>query len=222
MGEIEKVVGQWIVNHVGMTTILILFVITGIFKITKIEINPIGWIISWLGNMFTKAVRKDIADFENKTNEKFKEIKVDRSAKIEELKRDYDQRFSVIREDLSNFEKRTDAVINGMVTETSKNCDLLKDRLDEVERSNDMQTVRQIKKHVFEFANSCLNKTRHTKEDFDNIIKENSIYQQLVEKYGLVNDVYKEDYKYIMKIYDKCKDEHSFLSDPDTYGTGGE
>jgi hypothetical protein len=85
--------------------------------------------------------------------------------------------------------------------------------MDQMEKSNDMQTVRQIKAHVLDFANSCLNGRKHTKQDFDNLIKENEDYEVLVKKYGLVNDVYTEDFHYIMKVYRKCMEERSFLRD---------
>ena len=44
-----------------------------------------------------------------------------------------------------------------------------------------------------------MNKVKHTKKDFDNIITENQDYEAFVEKYGLVNDVQTEDYEFIMK-----------------------
>ena len=62
MSEISKAVGQWIVNNVGWTVVIFLFVLSGLFKITKIELNPVGWILGWIGKNFTKDVRKDVAD----------------------------------------------------------------------------------------------------------------------------------------------------------------
>lgn len=191
MGEISKAVGQWIVGNLGWTAIIILFILSGVFKIAKIEINPLGWVVAWLGNAFTKGVRTDIAELKNDTE-----------AKIAEL-----------RADLDSFEDRTNRSIDGMKSGTSMNCELLKARLDEMEKSNDMQTARQIKAHVLDFANSCLNKRRHTKKEFDNIIRENEEYEALVKKYNLVNNVYTEDYNFIMKLYHKCQDENSFLRD---------
>jgi len=204
MSEIEKTVGQWIINHLGLSAIIALFLLSGIFKITKIEINPIGFIIGWIGKHFTKDVRKDVLDLKTETNVKFEEIKSENAAQINELK-----------QDLDSFETRTNMSINDMKQGTTNNCEMLKNRLDEMEKSNDMQTVRQIKAHVLDFANSCMNKRKHTKKDFDNIIDENTQYEMFVQKYGLVNDVYKEDFDFIMKIYHKCQEEGSFLSESD-------
>lgn len=213
MGEVSKAVGQWIVQNVGWTAIIVLFVLSGLFKIAKIEINPIGWLLSCIGNALTKGIRVDLANLRDETNTKFEEIKTDRAEKIEELKSDYDQKISELREDLETFESRTNADLEEVKTTASGTFDLLTERLNKMERSNDMQTVRQIKAHVLDFANACLNHRRHTKQEFDSIIKENEEYEELVKKYDLKNNVYAEDYQYILKLYHRCQDENSFLKD---------
>ena len=213
MGEISKAVGQWIVSNVGWTVIIFLFILSGLFKITKIELNPIGWIIGWIGKHFTQEVRKDVAEFKTETNDKFEEIKKDRAESIKDLKNDYNKQIADLRLDLDAFELKTNTSIDEMKSGTSRNCEILKSRLDLMEKSNDMQTVRQIKAHVLDFANSCMNKRKHTKMDFENIIKENQEYEELVKKYDLQNNVYAEDYAYIMKIYHHCQESNSFLKD---------
>ena len=202
MGEISKAVGQWIVGNVGWTAIVILFILSGLFKIAKIEINPIGWLVTWIGNALTKSIRVDLADLRTDTNTKFEELKTDYNDKIKELK-----------EDLETFENRTNVNMEEVKSKATGTFDLLSERLNEMERSNDMQTVRQIKAHVLDFANACLNHRRHTKQEFESILKENEEYEELVRKYNLKNNVYDEDYKYIVKIYHKCQDENSFLRD---------
>lgn len=215
MGEISKAVGQWIVSNVGWTAVIVLFILSGIFKIAKVEIDPAGAVIRWLGKKFTADVIKDVADLKKENQKKFEEVKTDRAAKIEELKNDYVSKISELRADLDSFETKTNSSIAEMKDGTVANCELLKKRLDAVEKSNDLQTVRQIKEHVFNFANSCISKRKHTRQDFDNIIKENAEYESLVKKHNLTNEVYDEDYKYILKVYDKCKEENSFLKGED-------
>ena len=194
MGELSKVVGQWIVANTGWAVIIVLLILTGLFKITKIEINPIGWVLGQIGNALNKPVRNDISA-----------LKAETTKQIDELKTEYNAKITDLREDLDGFE-----------TKSSETISSLKERIDMMEKSNDMQTVRQIKAHVLEFANSCLNKHKHTKKEFDNIIAENQEYEVLVSKYGLVNDVYTEDYAYILKIYHRCLEENSFLKDSET------
>jgi len=215
MSEISKAVGQWIVANVGWSVIIFLFILSGLFKIVKIEINPIGWLVGYIGKALTKDVRNDISELKTSTDQKFKDIQEDRISKIAELKSDYDQKIKDLREDLDAFESVAKEKLILVREESSMNCDHVTTRLDEMQRSNDMQTVRQIKAHVLDFANSCLNKHKHTKKDFDNIISENQEYEALVAKYGLVNDVYTEDFNYIMKVYHKCQEENSFLKESD-------
>lgn len=215
MSEITKAVGQWIVANVGWSVIIVLFILSSLFKITKCEIDPLGWVIGWIGKALTKDVRNDISELKQSTELKFKNIKEDRIAKIDELKTDYDEKISDLREDLDNFETTAKEKMIQLREESSMNCENVTKRLDQMQKSNDMQTVRQIKVHVLDFANSCLNGVKHTKQDFENIIKENEEYEELVSKYTLRNDVYTEDFKYIMKIYHECQEKHSFLKSND-------
>ncbi len=229
MSEISKTIGQWIVSNVGWSVLIFLFLLSGLFKITKIEINPLGWIIGWIGKNFTKDVRQDVADVKQSvealkanTNAQFEQVKRDREVKIDELKADYNNQISVLRTDLDAFEKRTDTSISELKKGTALNCEAMKKRIDEMEaatqKSNDLQTIRQIRAHVLDFANSCMNKRKHTKLDFENIMDENKQYKELIRKYDITNDVYTEDYEFIMKIYHKCQDEGSFLNESEHAG----
>ena len=191
MSEFLKPAGQWLSQNVPLSVAIVILIFSIFFKIPKKEVNILGWFIGWIGKAFTRVLRNDIQD----------------------MKADSNRQISELRSDLDAFEERTNTAIANIQTGTDMNCNMLKCRLDQMEKSNDMQTVRQIKAHVLDFANSCLNKRRHTKQDFENIIKENEEYEALVEKYNLKNDVYTEDYKYIMKVYHECQDKGSFLKD---------
>lgn len=192
MGEALKPVGQLIAQNVPLTVLAVIFLFSVFFKIPKKEIRPIEWFIGWLGKHFTRELRKDIQTMKDDSNKQIKDL----------------------RNDLDAFEERTNKAISDIQTGTTTNCETLKSKLALMERSNDMQTLRQIKAHILDFANSCMNKRRHTKQDFENIIRENEEYEHIVAKYDdITNDVYTEDYNYIMKIYHKCQDEGSFLKD---------
>lgn len=224
MSEVAKAVGQLMVNNLSMAAIIILFILSGLFRITKKELDPIGKITGWLGKKLTEDVKKDVAgvktDVENlktSTEGEFKKIKEDRSSKIEELKKDYNDQITSLKSNIDAFEERTNSSIDDIAKSTKKNCQDLKKRLNELEKSNiksnDLQTIRQIREHILDFANSCMNKRKHTKSEFEAIIEENAQYEELVKKYRIKNDVYKEDYEFIMKIYHKCQDEGSFLNE---------
>lgn len=78
----------------------------------------------------------------------------------------------------------------------------------------DKQRMSAIRSLVLDFSNSCLNGRRHTREEFDHVIAENHNYETLIARYGTSNDVYAEAYAYILRVYRKCLDRHSFLTTP--------
>ena len=195
--EFGKAIAQWMLSHVGLSIIIFLFILSCLFKLTKREIDPLGAVISWIGRKLTKDLRSD----------------------VEGMKSGTDTKISTLKTDLDNFEKKTSKDIDEIKKGTAKNCAELKVRLDQMEtaqqKSNDMQTVQTIRAHILDFANSCFNKRKHTKREFENIIDENTLYEELVRKYNIKNNVYKEDYDFIMKIYHQCQEEGSFLKEGD-------
>lgn len=64
---------------------------------------------------------------------------------------------------------------------------------------------------VLDFANSCRNNRRHTKDEFEYIIKLKSKYDDLLQQTGDKNGVFELEYEYILKLYKKCQDENDFL-----------
>lgn len=98
--------------------------------------------------------------------------------------------------------------------DTDANYASLEERISNTEKAVDMQRIGNIRTSVLNFANSCLNKRKHTKEEFEHILAENSVYDELVEKYNIRNEVYAESYAYIKRIYQRCLDRHDFLSVP--------
>ena len=213
MSEISKVIGQWVVNNAGWSIIIFLFVLSGVFKITKIEVNPIGWIVGWIGKNLTKDVRKDVAELKSSTTAKFAEVKVDRKAKIDELKNDYEAKVQTLKDDIDAFEERTNSLMDEMKTATAKNCEALQKRLNQMEKSNDLQSIRQIRAHILDFANSCMNGRNHTQKDFDNIFEEDKEYKKLVKKHKVTNARYKEDFDFIVAVYHRCLENNSFLKE---------
>lgn len=96
--------------------------------------------------------------------------------------------------------------------ETEDNFKAVKARQDAAERDSDLQRIAGIKSLILSFANSCMNNRKHTLEEFHHVLEENKIYEQLVEKLGVENDVYSESYAYIKRIYRKRMDKRDFLS----------
>lgn len=95
-----------------------------------------------------------------------------------------------------------------------KNVDELREDIADLRQDVDEQRMSSIRSLVLDFSNSCLNGRQHTKEEFDHILEENKIYEKLVEKYKIENDVYKEAIAYIKRIYRKRMDRRDFLTAP--------
>lgn len=70
----------------------------------------------------------------------------------------------------------------------------------------------RIRFEVLNFANSCRNKVKHTKDEFMHIIEINDKYKQLLNETHDANGVFTAEYCYIMEIYRKCQQENSFLA----------
>ena len=90
----------------------------------------------------------------------------------------------------------------------------LKQDIADLRKDVDEQRMSSIRTLVLDFSNSCLNGRKHTKEEFDHILEENKIYERLVARYEIDNDVYKEAIAYIKRIYRKRLDKRDFLSTP--------
>lgn len=84
-------------------------------------------------------------------------------------------------------------------------------RLDAVEKKIDENEIGRIRWEVLDFANSCRNGRRHTKDEFDHIISENDKYHKLLDKYEMENGVFDAEYAYIMKLYERCQMQNDFL-----------
>lgn len=69
----------------------------------------------------------------------------------------------------------------------------------------------RIRFEVLDFANSCRNGRKHTKDEFDHIIVLNKKYSKLLQKSDDSNGVFEAEYEYIMELYKMCQRENKFL-----------
>ena len=90
------------------------------------------------------------------------------------------------------------------------NGEMLK-RIDKLEANVDTNEMDRIRWEVLDFANSCRNGRRHTQDEFEHIITLVKKYEALLEKLGKENGVFEMEYKYIVKLYEKCQQENGFI-----------
>ena len=75
----------------------------------------------------------------------------------------------------------------------------------------DQNEIDRIRYEVLEFANSCRNGKRHTRDGFLHIIALTDKYEKLLKKYDLANGVFEAEYKYILSLYQTCQLNNDFL-----------
>ena len=84
-------------------------------------------------------------------------------------------------------------------------------RIEKLETNVDTNEMDRIRWKVLDFANSCRNGRRHTQDEFEHIITLVKKYEALLEKLGRENGVFEMEYKYIVKLYEKCQQENDFI-----------
>lgn len=69
----------------------------------------------------------------------------------------------------------------------------------------------RIRWEILDFATSCRNGIRHTKDQFQHIITLNDKYKRLLEKTSDTNGVFEAEYAYIKKLYAERQEKNDFL-----------
>lgn len=99
--------------------------------------------------------------------------------------------------------------LKGLETEMTK----IKDSLNSHIRESEVKDLQDTRRDILEFANACMNGRRHTKEQFDFIIKECDDYESYIEKNDIKNGVVTSAIREIRRLNDKCIQENSFLKE---------
>ncbi len=85
-----------------------------------------------------------------------------------------------------------------------KDISRLQNQIDENEKD-------RIRWEVLDFANSCRNGRRHTKDEYQHIITLHDKYKRLLQKTNDTNGVFDEDYAYIKRLYAERQERNDFL-----------
>ena len=95
--------------------------------------------------------------------------------------------------------------VNAQIVELKTDLDAVK-----LEQENDEKD--RIRFTVLDFANSCRNNRKHTKDEFQHIFALNDKYRKLLEKTGDTNGVFRAEFEYIEELYKECQRNNSFLA----------
>lgn len=94
----------------------------------------------------------------------------------------------------------------------------LRKEIQEIRRQMDENEKDRIRWEVLDFANSCRNKRKHSKDEFEHIVALNKKYNALLKNTNDENGVFEAEYEYIMELYRERLRKNDFLgmSDDDT------
>ena len=91
------------------------------------------------------------------------------------------------------------------IKELIKVTDKLQATMDENEKD-------RIRWEILDFANSCRNDRKHSRDEFQHIIALNDKYHELLSKTGDKNGVFEIEYNWIMSLYRERLEKNDFLN----------
>lgn len=82
----------------------------------------------------------------------------------------------------------------------------LEDSLAELKRDFEEETVTSKRWNILDFANSCRNNRRHSKDEWRHVIDQLKEYETYTQKHHIDNGVIEEEAKYLRRLYqDRCE-----------------
>ena len=97
------------------------------------------------------------------------------------------------------------------IKELNKTTQELKSVTESLEKNVMENEKDRIRWEILDFANSCRNNVRHTKDEFQHIVDLNDKYTDLLIKTEDKNGVFEAEYEYIKKIYKERQEKNDFL-----------
>lgn len=98
-----------------------------------------------------------------------------------------------------------------MNADTRKDIKELKTIVTEQQDTIDENEKDRIRWEILDFANSCRNGRRHTKDEYQHVITLRDKYGHLLDKTGGTNGVFEAEYQYILKLYAERQENNDFL-----------
>ena len=102
---------------------------------------------------------------------------------------------------------------NRLNADLTKKINAIEKKLDLHIQESEKKELSDTRRDILEFANSCMNKRKHTQEQFKFILKECDEYEEYVDKNHIRNGEIQAAIAEIKRIYAKCLQENSFLKE---------
>lgn len=99
-------------------------------------------------------------------------------------------------------------------TITGNACNKIDGLIDKVEKiEKDVKTNEKdrIRWEILDFANSCRNNRKHTRDEFQHIVALNDKYKRLLSETNDTNGVFEVEYNYIQDLYAERLEKNDFL-----------
>lgn len=87
----------------------------------------------------------------------------------------------------------------------------IKGQLDKIEKDLQQHKVESWRHEILTFANECMNRRKHTKEEFDNFFETHSDYEEYIKANKLENGRVDTAYKYVSNVYMRRCEKNDFL-----------
>lgn len=98
-----------------------------------------------------------------------------------------------------------------LMGEACGKMDVLISRVDKIEQSVTENEKDRIRWEILDFANSCRNGRKHTRDEFQHIITLNQKYRRLLEQTNDTNGVFEIEFEYIQQLYAERLQKNDFL-----------
>lgn len=87
----------------------------------------------------------------------------------------------------------------------------MKEEIKKIDDKVDQNEIDRIRWEILDFANTCRNHRKHTREEFLHIIDLNQKYHKIIDEKNIKNGQIDIEYAFIEKLYNRCLEENSFL-----------
>ena len=89
--------------------------------------------------------------------------------------------------------------------------DGLIDKVEKIEKDVKTNEKDRIRWEILDFANSCRNNRKHTRDEFQHIVALNDKYKRLLKETNDTNGVFEVEYNYIQDLYAERLEKNDFL-----------
>lgn len=196
--------------------IILIIVVTSLIDISKLPINP--W--KWLGKLLKKGLKELGSIAGEDVRKDFYEFKRDYTESLATHAESYQAFLTTIEEITTNVQTISEQynTLQESVTNLSDiNADIqislesIDDQLGGLRDKLYNHVAESMRRDILDFQNSCINKRKHTKEEFTYIYTLCDKYERHIEENNLDNSEAEEAIAYIRKVYRECLENGDFI-----------